>query len=536
MSRFISIFAVIVAVFVVTTSIYGGYHFYSPVPFWDQWDGQVGFYQRFSDNALSALWGQHNEHRIVFSRLLFLIDRAIFDGGNAFLIVMNYVIQAGTSALFIREYVRNGAKEIPVVAVGAVIAGMLFLWTQENNLSWGFQSGSLGVNLFAVWAFAQFSREGDRTKNVTAAILLLIAAMLTMGNGVVGFAVLIGMAFLQRRPFREYVVVAICGVLAATAYYHNYSAHEVPKDTGAALIFLVQPKYFVMFLGSPVYYAHQSLMTAAVAGIVSFALFSGVALYVFVAKQMTPYRAFLIGTYAFVVISAAGATHSRWMMGLSGAIASRYTSPALIGMLAGILLVFDVLRGRHVRGAFIAALVVLMTLSTYQQAVRNDAHDLYYRKLALLGMKIGLDDPDADAMVYPAYMHDLLIKNAQYGEEHRVGIYNAEWLSNAGKVEFDPALTDASRCIGHFEATSASSGKITASGWATDGQQSDLLILLVDSANRTVGYGVTGLERPDVADAVSAAPRDAGWMGLADIDRGPIFAYVYTQGKFCRLP
>ncbi|MGD4365427.1 hypothetical protein QT713_22860, partial [Xanthomonas citri pv. citri] len=42
---------------------------FSPVPFWDMWDGGLGFYVRQMTDV-SQWWAQHNEHRIVLSRIL----------------------------------------------------------------------------------------------------------------------------------------------------------------------------------------------------------------------------------------------------------------------------------------------------------------------------------------------------------------------------------------------------------------------------------------------------------------------------------
>ncbi|WP_281663876.1 hypothetical protein [Paraburkholderia fungorum] len=535
MSRTISICAVLLAAFILVTSIYGGYHFYSPIPYWDQWDGQIGFYRRLGEHPFAAIWGQHMEHRIVFSRLLFWIDRVAFDGGNALLVIVNYLIAAGTAAVFVSEYIRNKDRRVPAVFVFGLVSGMLFLWTQENNLDWGFQSGSLGVNLFTVWAFARFSRDDGRTRNIIAAILLLLAATLTMGNGVVGFAVLLGQAFLQRRMFKEYLIVGICGLLVAAAYYYNFSKPVLDPDPAVTGLFLVQPKFFAMFLGSPLFFVSGSLKFAAIAGLLSLAVFGAFSLYVFAKDKVTPYRAFLIATYVFIVISAIGAAHSRWMLGLAGAVASRYTTPALVGFTAGILLILDVVRGRWLYVTSIAALVLLTALASHQTAVTDSAQDLYLRKLAVLSQKIGMDRPDYDQFVYPRAMHDRYVENATFAAEHKIGAYGKGWLHDAGMIKFDPDRTDSASCEGHLEATSGPSGNIAVSGWAAIGSAADLLIVIVDSADKTVGYGVTGYERRDVAEAVKGAPRDAGWMGFANVAKGPISAYVYRDGKFCKL-
>jgi hypothetical protein len=535
-SRVISIWAALLAAIVVSTSIYGGFHFYSPVPFWDQWDGHIGFYQRFADNPLNALWSQHMEHRIVLSRVLFLIDLMIFRGGNAFLLVCNYLLAAGTAAVLIREYLRGHQTRASIWVIAGIALVISFAWIQGENLKWGFQSGSLGVNFFAIWAFAQFSRPDSRAVNISAAMVLCVVATLTMGNGIAGFGVMLIQAFLQRRPVREYVVVAICGALTALAYYHNYHKPELPMDPAVAHVSLARLKFYVIFMGNPIFLVNQNLMTAALTGIVSVTVFTATVLYLFVKRTITPYRAFLIASYGFIAASAMGATSSRWMLGLVNAAAGRYTSPVLVSFAALALLLIDVVSNDKRRVAVAAAILCVMSyIGLGQRDLRNDTSGLFYRKMAVLGQKIGQDRPDYDALIYPANMHEIYMKDAEYGARHRIGVYAEDWLRDAGVVKFDPKLVDRDVCQGHVDATSGDKGKIVVGGWASAGHREDLLILITDDQNQTIGYGVTGQARPDVAKLIHGAPADSGWTAIATVDHGPLSAYAYVLGRFCPL-
>ena len=50
------------------------------VPYWDQWD-LVPLLQKMDDGSLSLndLWSQHNEHRLLFPRLVMLVLARISD-------------------------------------------------------------------------------------------------------------------------------------------------------------------------------------------------------------------------------------------------------------------------------------------------------------------------------------------------------------------------------------------------------------------------------------------------------------------------
>lgn len=178
LSRTLSIWASLLAALIVATSIYGGYHFFSPIPYGDQWDGELGFYKDLIDGNYAVFWAQHMEHRIVFSRVLFWLDIVLFGGRNVFTIVANYVLLFAVALVLWREY-RSGRKELhPPLLVGGLILGFLLLWVQAENIKWGFQSQCIAVYLFALMAFAQFSRPDNRPLRVSLAMLLCIASTL----------------------------------------------------------------------------------------------------------------------------------------------------------------------------------------------------------------------------------------------------------------------------------------------------------------------------------------------------------------------
>jgi hypothetical protein len=56
------------------STVIGAIRNYSPVPFWDMWDGYIGFYERISNGHWEAWWERHMEHRLVFSRVFFWLE------------------------------------------------------------------------------------------------------------------------------------------------------------------------------------------------------------------------------------------------------------------------------------------------------------------------------------------------------------------------------------------------------------------------------------------------------------------------------
>jgi hypothetical protein len=80
--------AIVFAGWILATTFYAVIVTYSPLPFWDAWREVT------ATQHLTRLADQHNEHRIVLSRLIFVADKLWFDGSNKLSLAMTFVIQA----------------------------------------------------------------------------------------------------------------------------------------------------------------------------------------------------------------------------------------------------------------------------------------------------------------------------------------------------------------------------------------------------------------------------------------------------------
>lgn len=86
------------AICFLSLSVVGGITHYSPLFFWDSWEC-IAFIDSFSSGNWQALWAQHNEHRIILTKLLFFLDFLLFKGNPAPLIILNYIL-VGLSCFF----------------------------------------------------------------------------------------------------------------------------------------------------------------------------------------------------------------------------------------------------------------------------------------------------------------------------------------------------------------------------------------------------------------------------------------------------
>jgi hypothetical protein len=190
---------------------------WSPLPFWDQWES-VFEYMALKDQGphLWQLVGQHNEHRIVFPRLVFLADLAVFGGANRLLFPLLLLIQLAHAALLIghgrprpTDWVRFG----PVAA--AVVALMVSL-TQAENLFWGFQIQFVGVFACASGAYFLLARSVVAARArapwlgpFVGSLALLVVSIFTMANGVAAAILAVVLALVLRAPARILISLAV---------------------------------------------------------------------------------------------------------------------------------------------------------------------------------------------------------------------------------------------------------------------------------------------------------------------------------------
>ena len=181
----------------------------------------VTFFQdewRFVDVAgpfgtADDLFRPHNEH---WSTLPFLLYRAIFNvfGLSTYLPYLAVLLAlhvAAAAALFVLLFRRNG----PLVAIGGA-ALALWVGTGYQNLFWAFQIGFVGSTAAGLWALVAFEGEGRRSS--VAGTLLLLAAIMSSGIGLVfGAAVAVELVADPVRRRRVVWLVPV-GVVYATWY------------------------------------------------------------------------------------------------------------------------------------------------------------------------------------------------------------------------------------------------------------------------------------------------------------------------------
>src|SRR5690554_6012735 len=249
-----------VTALIVLLAVVGGARAWTPVPFWDMWDGTLGFYIAVQDGNTATWWAQHNEHRIILARLLFWLDFRFFSGTGLFLTVMNYIFVALATLLFIRIGKQRWHALDPAAdqrttwhwwLLAMLLCAWLFQWMQWENFSWAFQSQFFLAQLIPLYALYTIARAADAERHnslhwFVAACIFGVLAVGTMANGIITLPLLTVYALLTRQGSRRVGVLLILTVVLLGLYFRNFDTPEHHGSLSDAI--LTQPLALIQYV------------------------------------------------------------------------------------------------------------------------------------------------------------------------------------------------------------------------------------------------------------------------------------------------
>ena len=536
-------------------AIIGGYEAYSPVPMGDMWNGTLGFYVNASHGDWSSWWAQHNEHRILLSRILFWMEEAWFSGKGLFLLVTNYLLIAGVAILFFfiwRERSRGWGASFAVF-----LSVWLLSWIQNDNMIWGFQSQFVLAQLLPLMAFYFLHRASQSNRHgghwFAASATCGVMALGSMANGVITLPLLTLLALALRMNHRRVIVLGALSILGVFLYFHGYQAvgghgslTQSLKEIPEGVI-----DYMQVYLGGPFYFFlgenPLSLMFARIASVV---LVVGSILCL--QKELSaPHRSSLaLAMLCFILYiggSAFGTAGGRAIFGAGQALTSRYMTPALMAWAAFFVLVVpglkNVARGiRWFWGALFALLVMSM-LSYQLRATASRTDELYDRSLATLAIEMRIPDQTQIAHIFGNA--EWVLRIARTPSEQNLSVFAlypyADLYEQLGKPLIGPLPPhEFPRCQGFVDEVQPipeDPRYLRVRGWAFDRQASSqpLRLTIVDEQGVVSGFVLSGLDRPDVAALVDPKAGFSGYRGYVRANLQGKKLFVISEGMGCRV-
>lgn len=533
------------AIFVVGTTVRQVFIDAHPLPYWDQWDFLDALERYFAGQySLLDLWAQHNEHRILFPRLLFFADALWFGATNRFLVSVALTLQGVHAWLLYRLARATGAGPSPLLAATAAIC--LFHASQIWNFVWGFQVQFVLVYLSCTAAFFALARhlETRAIRWLLACLLAGFVAIGSMANGLFVWPFLVSLAVQLRAPARTIVTLTAVGALAVAAYLIDY---QTPGPNLGPLHALRRPFALVVhllaFFGSPAWGTGEG-RAITVGTLTLVVILVTLARRLRVWREQRPSEAVLLHVLLFVLCTGALAASGRVHLPIEDVATSRYATPVLMAWAAvAILLVGDrMVRRRWWRTGGVVLLLVVLTWSEIDY--RRSADSLYgTQDDGAACLQVGIADPAALRLVHGVDARTIE-KRSHVLRRRRLSVFGDGLQFLIGTSLSDHFLvrpgTLATASVDAVEDVEGIPGALRFTGWTYDpatGAAADK-ILLVDSRRRIVGLGRRHMERPDVAKPGMGIDLQVGWRAWGRIDmesNRPYLFATFADGTATRI-
>jgi hypothetical protein len=498
---------------------------YSPVPYADLW-GLLSFVERGlrGDFGLSDLWEQWNEHRFFLARIHLLVDYRFFEGTNVYLFVSiatSCLLLAGTFGAAVWFDTRDWLLALGTLSVAGTSALPL---AGLENLTLAVQVSFVQVFLWAtvsilgvVMAARSTVASRQAIGSVVAAIAA-IAATYSLANGLITWVVVVLLAVVLRLQRRFTAALVIVGLVTTATYMWHYefvSERNLSDPVGLA-------HYVVLYLGAAPTPTPGLAAVVGAAGLILLLLLCGLVWADrFGHSILIPFGA---GAAGFIALTAAQTATGRLDLGVSQALASRYSIASYTFWLGLFVGFFPVVRERlrtrpwavpgYLAGAAVVALVISYGALPPSSQLRSF---VVGRQATVVAYRAGVEDLFSSSI--PGLRFGPGVTSAlRFMEREKLGPWSPDGMVDAMRVTGPSNRTD-HECLGQLDSTTSVPGGTRFQGWiaAPAGETSSPNLVVLDAAARRAGLGLVGLHRPDVGQPGIADPE---WRGFVAYVRG----------------
>jgi hypothetical protein len=306
------------------------------VPYWDQWDAEGALLIKpWLEGQLqwSQLFAPHNEHRVVFSRLLSLLLFEANDGqwDNLVLVHANGLVYAAVAVIVYAQIAPGLPARLQRLALAASLCLLAWLPFGYTNALVGFQNQFFAMAGMAAAAVGVAACGRDRAWTAVLVVALCICSLFTMASGLLAAVAAGGVLLLRawQRDLRPGIALAGTAALALVAVggyllIPHLAGHDALKADGAGAFFHV----FALNLGWP----HER---GALGALMVWLPFLVAGAWVLVKRDLPRPLLAAFGLGAWVVLQCAAIAYSR---GGEASIVGRYVDTLALGLVANFAL------------------------------------------------------------------------------------------------------------------------------------------------------------------------------------------------------
>jgi hypothetical protein len=519
------------AILFVGLTIVGGFKNYSSIPYWDMWNGYLGFYTKFSSGDWSALWAQHNEHRIVLARIFFWLDIRYFHGQGWLLIIVNYLLLSFATAVIVMAGKKLLKQREDQYLLWFLVAWMFF-WSQHDNLTWGFQSQFFLafllplVSILLLWQSHQSSKSDVLYFNLS--LLTGVACVGSMANGVIAIPLLFVYSLFLKVSWRRSLLLFIFSLLFLSLYFHGYQS----QPGHGSLITVIKSDFFGLFrymasyLASPfsAVIGHLSLRPVLeVLGffVIFFTAYQLVKNYI---KGKVESLNFALLTFVVYVIASAFLTAGgRLIFGLDQALSGRYTTPAIMVWSVIFLILAQSLKNKRKVMVFVSGFVLICMLPMQLKALKNMNSDLTERSVAALSLALNLEDEDQIKSIFPSAKWGLELSKVPNERGHSIfGYGDVHNLVNFTNQKHNPFIFKSKKaCQGHIDHVGSKktfdTNFLYITGWVYAKNLENTPIYFYDLFGQPAGVGFVGIKRVDVSEKLKIKNKNTGFKAYLKV-------------------
>jgi hypothetical protein len=324
------IFVVVILFLPVIFYSFIQYKFSINIPLLDDYDAILNFLNNYIDSEtitdkIELIFSQHNEHRIVFTRVVVLLQYYI--SGHVNFSILAFL---GNLAWYLTIFlVFLQFKKLNLPQFYFLPIPYLAFQIYHYSVSWSMMSlQNYYVLLFALCSFYFLTEKN----NLFVSIVFSILATFTSGSGFLSIFIIIFYLILEKK-WKQLITMVILSCLVLIIYFYNYNklGHTLIirfKDLG------IMALYFFSFLGSFIKFKWAAIIIG-IAIVISY-------IYFVYKKYYITYKLFLL-VFSFVILTAFLLLIARYSLGFEQALSSRYTIYSLIFLIIMYLFILNIL-------------------------------------------------------------------------------------------------------------------------------------------------------------------------------------------------
>lgn len=295
--------------------------------------------------SLSDLFAQHNEHRILFPRIVILANAIMTRYNTVAEMYYSWLLISLTLVILFYVYRRDSANStVKALLYFLPVSFMLFSFRQYESILWGFM---LQLYLMIFCAISALFLLLEEKNNVRFGLSILsgFVASFSFATGLTVWPVgLLQMVLFRDRAIKLPKVVAwvTAGALTVILYFEGYIS---PNGHSALVGFVADPLsdvlYLLALIGAP--FTESGRAAAITFGSVV-ALIAIITLVQARKEALLSKNRFWVSLILLFSLSALVVTYGRAEQGIAEALSSRYTPMAFVGLSGLYLLTVSVSR------------------------------------------------------------------------------------------------------------------------------------------------------------------------------------------------